>query len=323
MSTNKSNNLTLLDQAQREDPDGKVSKVVEVLVEKNEMLEDAIFVKCNDKTGHKTTIRSGLPQGTWRKLNYGVKNEKSKTAQIRDTTGMLESYSEIDKALADLSGNVAEFRASEDVAFIEGMAQTLSKALIYGDSSVNPEKIMGFAPRFSSKSAGNGGQIIDAGGTGPNLTSMWLIGWGDLTVHCIFPEGSKAGMQVEDKGVVTISDGNGGQFDAYRTKFKFDAGLTVRDWRYVVRIANIPTTGLTNAIFDKINEALDLIPNLSGCKPVFYCNRKLKTALRNIARTQANVQLSVENVNGKAVQSYDGVPVKRVDEILSTESQVQ
>ncbi len=34
--------------------------------------------------------------------------------------GMLETYSEIDKALADLNGNTAAYRLSEDRAFLEG-----------------------------------------------------------------------------------------------------------------------------------------------------------------------------------------------------------
>lgn len=323
MSLNKNTNLTLNELAQRQDPDGKIAKVIEVLVERNEILEDMVFVKANDKSGHKTTVRSGYPEGTWRKLNWGVQPEKSKTTQVRDSCGMLESYSEVDKDLAELSGDIANFRGSEDTAFIEGMAQTMAKAFVYGDSSVDPEKIMGFAPRFNDKKAENGVQIIDAGGTGNNLTSMWLIGWSELTVHGIYKEGGKAGMQVNDLGEETLNDADGGKFQGFRTHFKFDAGLVVRDWRYVVRIANIPADLAKVDLVGLINEAIELIPNLSAAKCVFYCNRKLRTALRNKIKNTENVNLSLETVNGKRELQFDGLPVKRVDQILSTEEQVK
>ncbi len=48
-------------------------------------------------------------------------------------------------------------------------------------------------------SAGNAQNIIDAGGTGTDNTSIWLV-WGENTVHGIFPKGQKAGIQMEDKG---------------------------------------------------------------------------------------------------------------------------
>lgn len=65
------------------------------------------FVEGNLPTGHKTTIRSGLPSATWRLLNYGVQPSKSTTVQVTDSVGMLETYAEVDKSLADLNGNTA------------------------------------------------------------------------------------------------------------------------------------------------------------------------------------------------------------------------
>ncbi|MBL2109392.1 hypothetical protein ELI59_28580, partial [Klebsiella pneumoniae] len=190
-------------------------------------------------TGHRTTIRSGLPSATWRLLNYGVQPSKSTTVQVTDGIGMLETYAEIDKSLADLNGNTAEFRLSEDRAFIEAMNQQMAQTLFYGDTSVNPQQFMGLSSRYSDLTATNAQNIIDAGGTGTDHTSIWLIVWGENTVHGIFPKGQKAGLQMEDKGQQTLKDANGGQYEGYRTHYKWDNGLCLRDWRYVVRIANI------------------------------------------------------------------------------------
>lgn len=215
--------LTLADWGKRVDPNGKVDKIIELLGQTNPILQDMPFVEGNLPTGHRTTIRSGLPSATWRLLNYGVQPSKSTTVQVTDSVGMLETYAEVDKSLADLNGNTAEFRLSEDRAFIEAMNQQMAQTLFYGDSSVNPQQFMGLSSRYSSLSAGNAQNIIDAGGTGTDNTSIWLVVWGENTVHGIFPKGQKAGIQMEDKGQVTLEDANGGKYEGYRTHYKWDS----------------------------------------------------------------------------------------------------
>ena len=115
------------------------------LSQTNEILDDMMVVEGNLPTGHKTTVRTGLPQATWRLLNQGVPNAKSTTAQIVDTCGNLETYSVIDKDIADLNGNTAEFRLSEVRAFLEGMSQQVASTLIYGNQH-EPERFTGLRP---------------------------------------------------------------------------------------------------------------------------------------------------------------------------------
>src|SRR5574343_773535 len=127
MATLSSTNPTLADVASRLGPDGKIDpNIVEMLNETNEILDDMTVIEANGFTEHKTTVRSGLPTGTWRKLNYGVQPEKSRTVQIKDSMGMLETYAEVDKALADLNGNSAALRLSDDRAFVEGKNETMA-----------------------------------------------------------------------------------------------------------------------------------------------------------------------------------------------------
>ncbi|EPE5434245.1 major capsid protein, partial [Escherichia coli] len=76
----------------RVDPNGKVDKIIELLGQTNPILQDMPFVEGNLPTGHRTTIRSGLPSATWRLLNYGVQPSKSTTVQVTDSVGMLETY---------------------------------------------------------------------------------------------------------------------------------------------------------------------------------------------------------------------------------------
>ena len=231
MSALAASHPTLLDLAKRLDPDGKIDVIAEILTQENPILEDLSFVEGNLPTGHRTTIRTGLPTPTWRKLYGGVQPTKSNTAQVTDSCGMLEAYAEVDKALADLNGNTAAFRLSEDRAHIEGMAQELASTIIYGNEGDQPEAFTGLAPRYNSLSAANADNIVSAGGTGSDNTSIWLVVWGDQTLHGIYPKGSRAGLDMQDKGQVTIEnvDGSGGRMEAYRTHYRHDCGLTVRD----------------------------------------------------------------------------------------------
>ena len=330
MGVLKSNNPTLADVASRMDDKGNISDIIEMLTETNEILEDATWLEANGFTEHKTTVRSGLPQGTWRMLNYGVQPEKSTTVTIKDSMGMLESYALTDKALADLNGNSAAWRLSEERAFVEGMNQNLANTLFYGDTSATPQRFTGLAPRFNSKAAENGQNIIDAGGTGNDLTSIWLCVWGPNTLHGIYQKGSKAGLVIRDLGEDTVKDAEGGEYQAYRTHYKWDAGLTLRDWRYVVRIANINWQQLTKDaqagadLIDLMTQAIELLPNANMGRAVFYVNRKVRSFLRRqIANKVAGSTLTMEQVAGKHVVSFDGIPVKRSDALLLSEAQVR
>jgi hypothetical protein len=130
---------------------------------------------------------------------------------------------------------------------------------------------------------------------------------------------------VTDKGVVTIenADGSNGRMEAYRTHYRWDVGLTVRDWRYIVRICNIDVSALTkNAasgsdLVDLMAQALEVVPSLSMGRPVFYMNRTVRSYLRRqIVSKVASSTLTMDQVAGKHVMSFDGVPVKRCDQIL-------
>jgi len=324
-------NPTLADVAKRMDPDGKIDTIVEILNETNEILEDATMIEGNLPTGHRTTIRTGLPTPTFRKLYGGVQPTKSTTVQVTDNTGMLEAYAEVDKALADLNGNNAPFRLSEDRAHLEGMNQKYVDTLFYGNEGTEPEAFTGFAPRFNSTSASNGENIILGGGSGSDNTSVWLVVWGPNTCHGIYPKGSVAGLTMTDKGQVTIEDvdGSGGRMEAYRTHYRWDCGLTVRDWRYVVRICNIDKSALTKDassgadLTDLMAQACEMIPSLGMGRPAFYCSRTVKSFLRRqIASKVSSSTLTMEQVGGKSVVTYDGIPVRRTDALAPDEATI-
>jgi hypothetical protein len=346
MATIGSVALTYADWAKRMDNQGKVATIIELLSQTNEILDDMLVVMGNQETGHKTTVRTGLPQATWRLLNTGVPNAKSTTAQLVDTCGNLETYAVIDKDIADLNGNTAEFRLSEVKAFLEGMSQQVATTIIYGNQHVNPERFTGLATRYatvtttSSQTANN---VLNGGGTSNTNTSIWGVVWGNDTIHATFPKNKITGLQHRDMGEWPVLDSASNTYQAYRDHFKWEIGLVLRDWRYVFRVANIDVTQLTGVsaanLINLLVRGLYRLPtapaNATAVQTsdtpevranqgrlVFYCNRIIRTYLDLQAMNKTNVLLRIEEFNGMVVTTFRGVPVRTVDAITSTEAQV-
>lgn len=324
-----SNNKTLLDVAKETDANGKLPIVIELLSEENEILDDIPWIECNSGEAHKTSVRTGLPEPVWRKMYQGVPPTKGTTAVIQDTCAMMEARSEIDKDLADLNGNASAFRLREDVAHLEGMSQAFADCLFYGSEVKKPETFTGLAPRFSDKTANNGRNILcDYQNTDEDVnTSIWLIAWDESTVCGIYPKGSKAGFEAEDLGVIDAFDSDNNRFRAYASRYAWKPGLTVRDWRYVVRIifdtTNLSADRSTGADICQLMEiALERIKSTTKGRLAFYMNKTAREMLRLQLKDDAKYQLTRETVGGKQVVSYAGVPVRTCEAITDEEAAV-
>ena len=332
MSVLATNVLTLADWAKRLDPDGKTPMIVEMLSQTNDLLQDMVFKEGNLPIGERTTIRTGLPTVYWRLLNQGVSPSKSTTAQVDESCGMLEAYSEVDKDLAELNGAAASFRLNEAQAFVESMNQEMASTFFYGNSSLAPEEFNGLSVRYSSTSAANGQNIITGSGSQSDNSSIWLIGWGAQSCFGVFPKGSKAGLQHEDLGLTTVETTAGvagARMRAYLDHWQWKLGVCLKDWRYSVRIPNIDISSLVAKssaadLIELMIKALHRVPNLNLVKPVFYMNRTCFQML-DIQRRDDVISgggLSYDMVDGKRMVSFRGVPIKICDALTQTEAVV-
>lgn len=341
----------LVDWARRADPDGVIADITEMLAQCNEVLKDMIWQEGNLPLGHKVTLRVALPQGTWRSNNQGVASTKSLTSQVQFGMGELVAYSMVDKSLASLGGEVAKFRYSEDMSFIEGLSQQVAQALFYSNEAVNPNQFTGFAPNYATLStsvAKSATNVLDAGGSANANASIWLVGWGDATTFGIFPKGSNAGLVYEDKGdIVPAYDASGNQFEAYRSYFQWKLGLAIRNWQYNVRIANIDTTTAAGGLFSTtppdlfvlMAQSVVKMPTASrrlsgittvdapndpspGINPAFYMNRTVRAALDVQAIRDKNVLLDFRDYAGEPTMMYRDVPLRVVDALTDSEATV-
>jgi hypothetical protein len=257
---------TLVDVAKRLQPDGSLDRIAELLNQSNEIIQDVPMYEGNMLTGHLTTLRTSLPLVYWRRYNEGVLPSKSTTGQITEVTAMLEAWSEIDWDLLNLNNMSRAWRMSEESPFVESMGIEFVRVLFYGNMATDPKTFTGLATRFNdinigeSGSATKDGACIDAGGTGSDNTSVWLIGWGVNSVHGIYPKGSKA----LDRRPMNVAAAN---------------------WR-------------------------------------FYAARPIFTMLRIQSLTKSQYTTTFANVGGSEVGDFQGVPIRRVDQLLTTEARL-
>lgn len=330
MATLGANYLTLADRFKRTENGKIAAEIIEMMTETNELLQDANALQCNDGSNHITTIRTGLPSAVFRNLYGYVPSSKSTTEQVKDVTGMLETYSIVDVDLVDKSENPKLFRLSESSAFIEAMNQKLQETVFYGNIKDNAAAFDGLAVRYGKKSTDAkkiGSNIIDAGGTGSDNTSIWMITWGDLHTSLLYPQGSQAGVQHKDDGVLTETSSTGGKRKVYQDHFKMDVGLSVRDWRSTCRIANISVgnLGTTSAanLENLLNKAYYKVRRFAKTgKTCIYCNSTVLMYFEAQLKEKTNVNFTMKEYLDENILHYKNIPIRECEQITCTEAAV-
>lgn len=346
-------NPTLKDIVDRTAPSGGIAKIIEAAEISMPLLQDATFIKANDGDGHATTIRTGLPDLAERRYNQGIKKTKTTTMAVREQLAMLEDISEVDAKLAEKSGNVENYRASERIGKLQAGHIWLAKNFLYGSPAVSSDTFMGLAPRLGSKSALAGSQIIDAGGTGSDNTSMFALTWGGNGANLLYKEGTTAGFEFKDMTPngpelidAPIQSADRRQMRGYQDWMGLHVGFTLGDWQAAGRVANIDVSDLNRDPSLGGANLLDLLVDLkwslkttasqginyetgelvSG-KTVLYVNRTVGAMLEKQARAHKHVDLRFEQIMGRDAQSvfqlyYGEWPVKILDSISNAETRV-
>lgn len=325
------NFATYWDLATRDGFDKTTRKIIELQKKTNEIMEDMIITEANEGTACKTTLRTKLPEVAWRMINKGSKPGKSSTSQISFTSGGMEQFAKVDERLLKLNGGIGsekanEWRLGENEAHQQAMNIEMALTLFYGDEKVNPAKFTGlgafhYSPDAAKCSASE--YVIDAGGTGSALTSIWVVVWGQNSVHGFYPQGTNAGFQYLDNGRVKCFDEDGGEFYGYESQYNWDLGLAVRDYRQVVRIANVDPTTITDTnMINHLIDAHERIFDLNAGKAAIYCSRKITTRVMQLAANKANVNLGIDDFGGKKLTHFWGLPFRRCDALLTAESQL-
>lgn len=313
--------LTSLEVAKRSgfSPDSR--RVIEELNAFNELLIDAPIVEANEGTVDSHLVRTAIPHGQLRGYNQGVGKGSSQTKTIKDVISNIEIYSTVDKQLIDESAHPKELMQSEQNAFIEGLSQDITDQLVYGNNDNDVRETNGLAIRRKSL----GTYCISMGGSNSgHLTSIYLIKWGMDKARIIYPRGAKnAGVEYNYLGEKTVSDGNGGEYQAYRAHYRIARGLSVGHEASIIRLCNIDVTAsnIGNAIAEKIVQVMPLLARGSGTVSI-ACNSVVKGLMNIAAINKSNVLLPREDPWGNEVLQIGNARFRECPSILLTEATV-
>ncbi len=314
----------LLDYAKQFDESGQELAIAEVLSKSNPIIGDALVIESNLDSGHEYAVRTGIPEGTWRRAYQGIEPAKATTKVVVEGYGTLSAYSVVDKLIAEKGGNLQAVRTGQSKAIIAGMSNTMAHNMIYGNAGDTPERFTGLAARYSALSGAESSKnVVDAGGTtsGQN-SSIYLVVWDTDKIFTFFPKGSKAGIERVDHGLVNHVDATGNEYPAYKEYFEWKLGLAVQDWRYAGRICNIDVNNVPASLIDKMCELEEKIQSLQLGKPVWYMNRTVKAALRKLASSKQNVQYTPDQITSRPMMTFNEIPVHVCDAIEDTEDVV-
>lgn len=321
--------MTLLDIAKTSNEMGEVLPVVEILSQVQGVLQDIPWQEAENGDYTEVTVRTDLPTPDWVKYGQGTTPKKSRTAQFRETCAMMEIRSEIERKKANRNGQRAALRAQQDKAFIQGANHELARALFYSDMRVDPTQILGLSPRYSDQSAVNGRNILTSAATpdGTDNSSIWLIGWGPETVHGQYPRGTKAGIDMMDLGLYQKTDSNGAVMDVYGTVMNWHVGFVVKDWRSIVRINFDYEDVIASAasgpnLKSLMIQALHFLPENVQMTKRFYMNADVYSLLdqQSLSGDTNLAFKTLIDAQGHPIDSFRGVPIRRTDAILNTES---
>lgn len=331
--TNIGGVYTLVDLLKSVGADGKLLTMAMTLSRQSPMIREAPILEANQALAHIGTRSNALPTVQKRALNDGVPTSAHKELPVTAPMALFEVESKIDEEIIALAGpNRDAVRTRKDMIFVEAITQAVQREIVYGSIGSDALGFNGLATMFASSSSYPNNDttwfpnVQLAGGSGSDTTSIWVVEWGPEKVFLIYPRGTKAGLEINDKGLQRV-DGvtSGTAFYAWCTQFKWRCGLFVQDERCVQRIANIESTGTSNTFDDdQLIAALNRLPDM-GENPMtrIYVNRTIRTQMDIRVKDKTNVNYhTVQDAFGRPVLFFRGVPVQVCDAITNTETAI-
>ena len=301
--------------------DDEFIPIIDTLMEEFEAIEDMVWVESNGPTEHLYSQTLNEPSGTWRAVNQGADQEKAQFLQLRESISFLESFSQVDDRLVRISKDKQRLRSNQDARFISGMGKTFANAFVNNaDGSIVAAKAFnGLRGRLNDLSMANVYTAADVA----NLTSLFIIQWGETKIHMIYPAGWKHGLLKEDLGIDTVVDGDGKKYRAWLSRYELAVGLVINNTKNIARIANIDSTDdiATSGVDDLLIEALNKMPG-RGKGAVIYGDTSMLTQFDIAVKDKTNVNLSISEAFGRQITDFLKRPIKLIEKIGTAESAV-
>ena len=311
--------------------------IVDLALESNPIAGHFVITTANNGENNTTTIRTGFPDGTWVGYYDGVQPTKGTKKQVTDSAGKLKHLIQVDKDLIEESGDEAAEMGDEAFSHAEAMTQEICECFFYGNTKVNGKKFNGLGPIYSELCTANStnkeaayytlGAKRSASPDATHLRSIWLVGWGRMGTHLFAPKGTTLGLErgpvternadlANGKGVVAVKE----QF------FKWTVGMTCKDFRCNVRIANIELNNIETLNLDLGDLMLQALTRARkvGVSQKFYMSPQIYEWLVRKARKDKieNGFFSFKDYEGEQILHFQGIPIFKLDCLETNETAV-
>ena len=313
------------------------------LTENNPFLFDLAIITANGILSNEGSRETSLPTPQIINVGEGHVSSTVRWDKFKENISIFVDRADIPKHVADLQPNFTAFRAKVEDRHMEGMGQGVTNHFIYGTSVATPEKFDGLDVRYSvpdatdptnPSSASADACVFEAGGTGSDTMSVWLIQHGIDKIHGITPANDPMmGIQKTDSGLVyqpTLTtyreaDNNTQRAErqTWRTEFEWKIGLNIVDMRSTARIRNIESgianldAGFLQLIFQAENEVF------KGQGQIFaYVPKRMLTFLHIMAEAKQNVIYDTNNIYGIPLFRIGKILIRPMDALNLTEAAV-
>ena len=280
-------------------------------IQVNDVLDDAPFLRALAARSipgitYQYIRKTAAPNVGFRNENDGRENDKATYENVTVGASILDASFAVDQAVAE--ADERGWQAHLGMHAVDHLRAAFAHAetqLIYGTDANGFEGLA----EMSNLDGLSDAQVIDAGGTGSNCSSVWLIRSGLLDVHSVW--GQTGEISLGDVSIQRLS-GTTGTYPAYYMPISAWMGLQVGSTYSVIRIANInPTNPLTDAL---MSQALAEFP--AGRGPSF-------AVMSRRSRQQLQDSRTATNATGAPApfpESAFGVPIIATDQQLNTET---
>lgn len=311
---------TLLDVMNTRAPDGSHLKTAQVLQKATPMLKEGTWKEANDVTRHVFSVQYSLGASTIAQFNKGTASNLGSEKTVACSLQRRENRPYVDTRLLDIAPDKAAYLADKATSVIMGIGQDVETDILYG-SMENGDAYDGLANRLNALSHE---MVLGNGGTGGNLTSLYLVAWGDAGAYLAYPKGSMAGVDFKDLGPRMKDMTDGTTMRVHEIEVAVTAGLCVEDERAHGRIANIDVATVSNTTFNEDNliYLVNQMPAHLRATTVGYASRKLKSAIDMRANAKGNAYYDKRDVFGEEVRTVFGVPIRLSEMISEAEDQV-
>jgi hypothetical protein len=323
--------MTLLDlRSSVQAVEGGIVRVAEVLVEENEALADIPWSAGNQLTGDIHYKRTVMPNAHRRNINQGIKASVSKKEAETDTCIEIVSRSVVDMGELKIAPDAAAYLALEARPHIAVMGENVVRTIFYGDDAGG---VLGIRTRYN-KIAGapkdRARQIIDAGGTGSNLTSVYIVKWAPEEVTGIYPKNTTMGLQTVILTNQLVPDKDGELFRAHITDYSQFIGLKLRDQRFAARVCNIDMDDISTdatarqALFRHLITAKNRIYHVSQGRVVMYMSPDLANIIELAAFEKENTVVGYKDglTSDTRILTFSGIPIRKNDFQADPETKV-